>query len=91
MGLIISRIDIQETVKKVNVNALIDSGAEGNYISKELPDGTRPDQLGFISYSEIPVSIPGSSSSELHQAFTFESLTINELVISEPEFIIDNC
>ncbi len=88
MELIINRIEIQGTVKTVNVNALIDSGAEGNYISEELPGGMRPDQLGFISYSEIPVSIPGSSSSELHQAFTYETLTIDGLVISEPEFII---
>ena len=56
MGLIIEQIEIKGTVKSVKVSALIDSGAEGNYISTELPNGIRPEQLGFISYSEIPVS-----------------------------------
>ncbi|MHB1709507.1 MAG: pepsin/retropepsin-like aspartic protease family protein [Thermoplasmataceae archaeon] len=72
----------------MKMNALIDSGAEGNYISKILPNGLGPVQLGFVSYSEIPVSIPGSSSAELHGALTFKSLTMNGIVISEPEFII---
>ena len=88
MGLIIDNIEIRGTNRSLKMNALIDSGAEGNYISEILPNGLRPIQLGFVSYSEIPVSIPGSSSAELHGALTFESLTLNGVVISEPEFIV---
>ncbi|MHB8361918.1 MAG: hypothetical protein ACYDDC_08995, partial [Thermoplasmataceae archaeon] len=65
MGLIINNIEIRGTNKALKMNALIDSGAEGNYISKILPNRLEPVQLGFVSYSEIPVSIPGSSSAEL--------------------------
>ncbi|MHB8360234.1 MAG: hypothetical protein ACYDAO_00110 [Thermoplasmataceae archaeon] len=88
MGLILNQIEIRGTIKTVRINALIDSGGEDNYTSEILPDGLRPDQLEFISYNEIPVSIPGSSSSELHQAFTFNSITLHRHVISESEFIV---
>ena len=72
MGLIIDQIEIRGTIKSVKVSALIDSGAEGNYISAVLPNGIRPEQLGFISYGETPVSIPGSSNTELHGSMTFK-------------------
>ncbi len=88
MGLIINQIEVKGTVKTIKVSALIDSGAEGNYISDVLPNGIRPEQLGFISYSEIPVSMPGSSFRELHGSLTFDKLTLNGFVVSEPEFII---
>ncbi len=88
MGLIIEQVEIKGTVKSVKVSALIDSGAEGNYIGAELPNGIRPEQLGFISYGEIPVSIPGSSIRELHGSLTFENLKLNGVILSEPEFII---
>ena len=58
MGLIINNIEIRGTNKVLKMNALIDSGAEGNYISKILPNRLEPVQLGFVSYSEITVSIP---------------------------------
>ena len=88
MGLIIDQIEIKGTIKSVKVSALIDSGAEGNYISAVLPNGIRPEQLGFVSYGEIPVSIPGLSIRELHGSLTFENLKLNGVIVSEPEFII---
>ena len=42
MGLIIDQIEIKGTIKSVKVSALIDSGAEGNYISAVLPNVIRP-------------------------------------------------
>ena len=88
MGLIIDQIEISGTIKSVKIPALIDSGAEGNYINAVLPNGIRPEQLGIVSYGEIPISIPGSSSRELHDALTFVNLTVNGVMFSEPEFII---
>jgi|GEM_PF-2864256 predicted aspartyl protease len=88
MGLIIEQIEITGTIKSTKISALIDSGAEGNYISASLPNGIRPEQLGFISYGEIPVSIPGSSIGELREILTFEYLKLNGIKVSEPEFII---
>ena len=88
MGLIIEEVEIKGTVKSIKVSALVDSGAEGNYISTELPNGIRPEQLGFTSYGEIPVSIPGSSFRDMHSSLTFKNLTLNGVVISDPEFII---
>ena len=88
MGLIIDQIEIKGTIKSVKVSALIDSGAEGNYISVVLPNGIRPEQLGFVSYGEIPVSILGSSIRELRSSLTFENLKLNGVILSEPEFII---
>ena len=37
MGLIIEQVEIKGTVKSIKVSALIDSGAEGNYIGAEVP------------------------------------------------------
>ena len=91
MGLIIEQVEIKGTVKSIKVSALIDSGAEGNYISTELPNGIRPEQLGFTSYGEIPVLIPGPSFRDMHGSLTFKNLTLNGVVISDPEFmIVDN-
>ena len=88
MGLIIDPIEISGTIKSVKISAPIDSGVEGNYINAVLPNGIRPEQLGIVSYGEIPISIPGSSSRELHNALTFANLTVNGIMFSEPEFII---
>jgi predicted aspartyl protease len=88
MGLFIEQIEVKGTSKSAKFSALIDSGAEGKYINAVLPSGIRPEQLGFMSYGEIPVSIPGSSSKELHGSLTFEYLKLNGIIISEPEFII---
>ena len=91
MGLIIEQVEIKGTVKSFKVSALIDSGAEGNYISTELPNAIRPEQLGFTSYGEIPVSILGSSFRDMHGSLTFKNLTLKGVVISDPEFmIVDN-
>ncbi len=88
MGLIIEQIKLKGTIRSTKVSALIDSGAEGNYISAVLPNGIKPEQLGFLSYGEIPVSIPESISRELHKSLTFANLEINGIMFSEPEFII---
>ncbi|MHB1439422.1 MAG: hypothetical protein ACYCWK_01645 [Cuniculiplasma sp.] len=56
----------------------------GELYSKMLLDGLGPVHLEFVSYSDIPVSIPGSSPAELHGALTFEGLTLNGVMISEP-------
>ena len=88
MGLIIDQIEIKGTIKSIKVPDLIDSGAEGKYICAVLLNGIKPEQLGFISYSEIPVSIPGSSFRDMHGSLTFKNLTLNGVVVSDPEFII---
>jgi predicted aspartyl protease len=88
MGLIIDQIEISGRSKSVRISALIDSGAEANYINAVLPNGIRPEQLGIVFYEEIPISISGSSTRELHDALTFPNLTVNGVMFSEPEFII---
>ncbi|MGC8657410.1 MAG: hypothetical protein ACP5RS_03300 [Thermoplasmata archaeon] len=53
-----------------------------------MPNGLKPEQLGFVSYGEIPVSIPESSSRKLHESITFKKLTLYGVTVHEPEFII---
>ena len=70
MGLIIDQIEIKGTIKSVKVSALIDSAAGRNYISAVLPNRIRPEQLGFVSYGEIPVSILGSWFPDIQESKT---------------------
>jgi hypothetical protein len=88
MGLIIEKVEIKGTVKSVKDSALIDSGAEGNYISTELLNVNRPEQFGFTYYGEIHVSIPGSSFRDMHGSLTFENSSLKMVIVSEQEFII---
>jgi len=88
MGLIIEQIEVKGTSKSAKFSALIDSGAEGNYINAVLPGGIRPEQLGFVFYGEIPVSFPVTLSKDLHGSSTFEYLKLDGIVVSEPEFLI---
>ncbi|MGC8516123.1 MAG: hypothetical protein ACP5OC_08330 [Thermoplasmata archaeon] len=49
MGLIIEQIEVKGTIRSARFSAFIDYGSEGNYTGAVLPNGIKPEQLGFVS------------------------------------------
>jgi len=85
MSIITEFIEIIGTKGSKKVEALIDTGAEGNYISerrfKEF------EKIGILNFRETYVSLPGSREKQSKPALVFKEVKIRNALLSEPEFI----
>jgi predicted aspartyl protease len=65
---------------------LIDTGAEGNYISER--SSKQFESIGILKFYETLVSIAESREKESKIAFLFKEVKILNAALSGPEFII---
>ena len=86
MGIITEIIEIVGTNVSKKVEALIDTGAEGNYISER--SSKEFERIGISGLRETYVSLAGSREKELKTAFIFKEVKMLNVILSEPEFII---
>jgi len=85
MSIITEFIEIIGTKGSKKVEALIDTGAEGNYISERRFNEF--EKIGILNFSETYVSLPGSREKQFKPAFIFKEVKIRNALLSEPEFI----
>ena len=85
-GIITEIIGIVGTNASKKVEALIDTGAEGNYISER--SSNQFENIGMSGLHETYVSIAGSREKELKTVFIFKGIKMLNSMLSEPEFII---
>lgn len=86
MGIITETVEVTGVRGTIKVEALIDTGAEGNYINELLAD--RFERIGIIRFYDTEVSIAGSREKEMKIAFVFKELKLLETRLVEPEFIV---
>jgi len=78
-------IEIIGTNGSKKVEALIDTGAEGNYINRRRFNEF--EKIGILNFRETYVSLPGSREKQFKPAFIFKEVKIRNAILSEPEFI----
>ncbi len=87
MGIITEFIEVSGIYSTIKVEALIDTGAEGNYINEILAEKFK--KLGIIKkIYNTEVSIAGSREKELKTVLVFKELQLLGIRFAEPEFII---
>lgn len=91
MGLFLELIQIIGTSgDNITVEALIDTGAEGNYIRGNLKTKGKLEKIGYHSFAETDVSMPRRRKPELHVQYTFSELRFLGKTLLYPEFILMN-
>jgi len=85
MSIITEFIEIIGTNGSKKVEALIDTGAEGNYIDRRRFNEF--EKIGTLGFHETYVSLPGSRQKQFKPAFIFKEVKIRNAILSEPEFI----
>ncbi len=86
MSIITIVVNIKGKVASKSVEALIDTGAEGNYINKRVYKDFI--KLGVSNFFEEYVAIPNSKKKVLCPAFTFREMRFSGKVFRLPEFIV---
>lgn len=86
MGIITEFIEVTGVWSTIKVEALIDTGAEGNYINEILAE--KFEKLGIVRFYDTEVSIAGSREKELKTSLVFKELQLLGIKFAEPEFII---
>ena len=84
MGIITTQIEISGKILKSSFEALIDTGAEGNYIKYDIE---LIEKLGFSETRETYYNIPGVNGKVMALSFIFKSLKIINTEFLFPEFI----
>ncbi len=88
MGEISEKIQITGTRQSKDLTALLDSGAQRNYVRSELFDGTKADEIGFTKYQGKHTTILANQTLADGIRVNFIHLKVGELYLDEPEFIV---
>lgn len=90
MGLFLEPIEIVGILDSIRLEALIDTGAEGNYIRGNARTKKGFEKLGYHFFKETDVSMPRQRKPSIYVQYTFSELRLLERTILYPEFILMN-
>ena len=88
LGLILEWIEIVGTNSSIKLEALIDTGAEGNYIRGNAGMKEKIESLGFYSFNETDVSMPRIREPKTYIEYKFLELRFLGQIITFPQFIV---
>jgi predicted aspartyl protease len=90
LGLFLESIEIVGTRASIELEALIDTGAEGNYVRGNARTKKRFEGLGYHFFKETDVSMPRRRKPKVYVQYTFSELRFLGQILLYPEFILMN-